>query len=368
MGRVAITEENRTGQGGDRFPQMKLKTNEKARFFIFEEPWSQWIHELRAPEIVGGVAVMETKFKKDKTSYEVIKQQFIRRSICFGDGEVMKQNGLDPANCRACEASVESGGDVAKPVPRFAVPVIRYKLQGSTWNVQTPFSAEILVWSATARMWDSIIELQGKIGDLRLHDLTLDCEDGDWQRNKLSFEMDAAYLASNETKLYIKQLLSGPGNRPTDDQLRDACGSVATKSYMEQDVSLILSRWRQAHNSGTGNGQAAPLPATTAPVDLGAGIDSLLGANPANNPVQVAYAAHQNGATSEQALEAARAAAAGVDPNDPLAMFAPSQPVPGTSAASPAQPSAQTATAVVPPSPAPAPGAEDLSFEALLGL
>lgn len=365
MGRVSITEENRTGQGGDRFPQMKLVTGEKSRFFMFEEPWSEWIHELRAPVIEGGVAVMEVRHKKDKSTYEVVKQQFLRRSICHGDPAVMKEKGIDEANCPACKAFLDSGGDVPKPVQRFAAACVRYKLQGSGWNIQDPFSAEILIWSITARMWDSIIELQNKIGDLRKHDLTLDCEDGDWQRNKLSFEMDAAYLASQENLIYVKKLLAGPGNRPTDEQLRDACGSVATRSYLEQDVSLILTRWRQANNSGNGGSGTLPAAVTPTPMDLGAGIDDLLGtsAPPSAQPAQSAFDLAQ--------------ASAGLDPNDPLAMFGASAP--GTPVTSQAQPSAQTATAVAQsPTPGAAPAAAasvpavsasgDLSFEELLGL
>lgn len=377
MGRVSITEENRTGQGGDRFPQLKLVTNERARFFIFEQPWSEWVHELKAPKIEGGVPVMEVREKKDKSTYEVVKQDFLRRSICLGNTDVMKDKGLDPDNCPACQASLDSGGDVPRPVQRFAAPVIRYKLRGSTWSVQDPFSAEILIWPITARMWDSIVELQGKIGDLRKHDLTLECEDGGWQRNKLSFEMDAAYLASDATKVYIKQLLGAPGNRPTDDQLRDACGGVATRSYLEQDINVILGRWRMVHDAGPAGSsvlQQQSGPAPTA-VDLGAGLDALLGGvteELAGTPY--APGAPQSAQPVQQAYDAAQHLTDMLETGDPLGLppasgAAPASPAPAPAASAPAAPASQPAPAAAPATPpASSPSSGDLDFETLLGI
>ncbi len=294
MPRVSITEENRAGSSSERFAQLKLDTNEKARFVIFGEPWMEWVHELRAPVIEDGVAIKETRKKRDGSEYPAQKMEFIRRSICLGTQSVMADKGADPANCPACKAAQD--GDCDKAVQRYAATIVRYTLRGATWNVMSPFSANVLIWSVTARKWDELIDLANKLGDLRNADLTLECEDGFWQRNKLSFEPTPAWSQIDGASAYIKALLGDKENLPTDDQLQDACGSVANRNYMQQDVDLIVSRWRQARNAGSGG---SALPASES-ADLAGGLDDLLGTpSPASSAVEDPFGNLHPGGTGE---------------------------------------------------------------------
>lgn len=272
MPRVPIATENRTGEGGDRFPRIKLSDKgQKSRFTVIEVPWREYVHYLKSPKFdERGHAVMETKTRRDKTTYEDYDLEFVGSPICLGDETVLREKGLDEKNCPACEASVKSGGDIPGPIQRFAVNVIEYVLKGNTWDVKKPFSAEIKVWTFTGRIYDEIEGIQQEIGDLRKHDVTLECEDPYWQRNKLGFKMEPGYASGD--KEYIRELLTTPGNKASDQQLKDACGRDAPRQRMQDDCDHVLRQWRRMRNEGQESGYD-----TGSAADLDGGIDDLLG-------------------------------------------------------------------------------------------
>lgn len=340
MPRISITEENRAGNTTERFAQLKLDTGEKARFVLYTEPWGEWVHELRAPVLEDGVPVMEERKRKDGSTFSVNKMEFIRRSICLGDLGVLADKGIDPAHCPACDES--QSGDVEKAVQRFAAPVLRYTLRGGTWAVMDPFSATVLVWPITAKKWDELISLHTKLGDLKNIDLTLDCEDGHWQRNTLSFETEAAWKKIPGAGEYIKRLLAAPENLPTEDQLRDACGSPTTLNYMRQDVDRIKAAWQQVRRAGS-PGSGGGLPASAPAVSLDGGLDSLLNDVPAAHPGGLdEFAGVTDTATAAQlaAVQQAKAEAkqemAAISGQDPFAGLGDSQPFTQPAQASPA--------------------------------
>jgi hypothetical protein len=272
MARVPIAQENRTGEGGDKFPRLKLtEKGQKSRFTVFEAPWREWVHYIKAPEFDDqGRPVRETRYKKNGDPYTVDAMEFISQPICLGSEDALAAKGLDPKNCPACEASEKSGGDIPGPVQRFAVNVIEYTLRGSGFDVREPFSAEVKVWSFTGRIYDEIEGIQREIGDLRQHDITLECEDPGWQRNKLAFKMEPGHKYA--PRGYIKELLSKEGNKATDAQLRDACGRDMPRTRMQEDCDLALRAFRKLRNEG------ADAPASVnGHADLAGGIDELLG-------------------------------------------------------------------------------------------
>jgi hypothetical protein len=271
MGRVPIASENKTGEGGDRYPRIKLtEKDQKTRFTIIEKPWREWVHYLKAPTFDdNGKPVKEPRQKRDGGTQEVYKLDFIAQPICLGDEDTLKDKGLDPANCPGCEASEKSGGDIPGPTQRFAVNVIEYALKGNSWAVMSPFSARVKVWAFTGRIYDEIEAIQEQIGDLRGHDITLECEDPYWQRNKLSFQMDPGHKYA--PKGYIKELLQGEGNRATDSQLRDACGRETTRTRMQDDCEHAMAQWRRVRNEG----KESPY-GTSGAASLDGGIEDLL--------------------------------------------------------------------------------------------
>lgn len=271
MGRVPIAQENRTNEGGERFPRIKMnEKGEKKRITLIEEPWREYVHYLKAPifDTDTGKPVKEARTKRDGTPYETDKLDFVSQPICLGDEVTLQTSGLDPKNCPACEAAEKSKGDIPGPVQRFAVNVIDYDLRGSGWDLKQPFSADVKIWAFTGRIYDEIEGYQREIGDLRKHDITLECEDPFWNRNKMGFRMEAGY--ANAPKGYIKELLTTEGNKATDAQLKDACGRDTPRSRMQEDCDTVLRAYARLHNEGF----AADLPAHS---DLQAGIDELLG-------------------------------------------------------------------------------------------
>lgn len=271
MGRVPIAQENRTGEGGERFPKVKLtEKDQKTRFTVIEDPWCEWVHMLKAPEIDDdGHAVKETKRKRNGDPYTDYKMVFVGQAICLGDEGTLREKKLDPANCPACAAAEKSGGDVPGPIQRFAVNVVEYALRGNTWNVDRPFAARVRLWAFNGRAFDEIFSIQEQIGSLREHDITLECEDPGWQRNKLAFQMDPGYKLA--PKGYLKELLSGEGAKATQAQLRDACGRETPRARMQDDCDHIIREWRKARNEG------AVSPYATSSGTLQGGIEELLG-------------------------------------------------------------------------------------------
>lgn len=271
MGRVPIAQEHRTNEGGDRFPRIKMQEKgEKKRITLIEEPWREYVHYLKAPVFdENGHPVKETKQKRDGTPYETNKLDFVSQPVCLGDEVTLQEKGLDPRNCPACEAAEKSNGDIPGPVQRFAVNVIDYDLRGSGWDLKAPFSADVKIWAFTGRIYDEIEGYQREIGDLRKHDITLECEEPFWNKNKMGFRMEPGYVSA--PKGYIKELLTTEGNKATDAQLKDACGRDVPRSRMQDDCDAVLRAFARLHNEGF----EAELP--TSHADLQAGIDELLG-------------------------------------------------------------------------------------------
>ena len=96
--RQNIAAENVRSSSGDRFARLKLETNEVAIFCLFQPPWMEWVHTLRAIKIEGGVAQKEPKVRRDKSTYEDWKYEFIGRPICLGDSSILADQGIDKQN------------------------------------------------------------------------------------------------------------------------------------------------------------------------------------------------------------------------------------------------------------------------------
>jgi hypothetical protein len=279
MPRIPIATEYRTGEGGDRFPKIKMQTKgERTRFTLFEtyngevSVYSEYVHYLRAPKFKsdGTPAMVE----KDSTrnpgeKYSDYDYEFIGAQICLGDIEIIKANGgLDVKNCPACEASLKSGGDVRPPEVRFAANVMVYAIRPSG-DIMDPFSATIKIWNFTGRQFDEILGIQTEIGPLRDHDLVLECESPTYQKVKLSFRQTPGWRSAPQG--YLATLVNTPGNKATDEQLRDSLGRDVPRTRMQEDANHCVRQWARLRNEG----QATPY-ATNGQASLDGGLDALL--------------------------------------------------------------------------------------------
>jgi hypothetical protein len=309
MGRVAVAPENKTGEGTAGFPSVKLtEKGQKARFTVIEEPWREFVHYIKHPKFHDdGTPKKEKKRRKNGDEYDDYDLELLRTEICLGDEDTLREKGIDERNCPACDASVKSGGDIAGPVQRFAVNVVYYTLAGNSFNTAKPFSASIKMWKFTGRIYDEIEGIQQEIGDLRRHDITLECEEPSWQRNKLAFKMDPGYKEAPAG--YLKELLGTAGNRATDAQLKDGCGSAVPRERMQEDCEFAMRQWRKLRNEG----QVSEAFQSKA-ADLSGGIEELLGEET------------QDAGTVLDAMTDEQKAALGSAVADPFAEFLPDSP------------------------------------------
>jgi hypothetical protein len=153
------------------------------------------------------------------------------------------------------------------PERRFAVPVIRYKTRdnskksGGPVDIVSPPQAEILVWKLSQRMFNSLMDCKGEIRELldlpadqkfnlRAADIVLFCEDGGFQRVVFKAPKRPAYRADQNMASLVRAMWGEVDNRPTDVQLKAACGRVGDREYMLTDVDATEHGWRQAERYG----------------------------------------------------------------------------------------------------------------------
>ncbi len=385
MARVPVSEEYRTGEGGELFPRLsKLETGEIARLCIPDnEAWAEWVHTMRAPKIEHGVAIIINKSRKDGSTYPDYSYVFVGQRLCLGDPAVIEDKSIDPARCPACEASQHGIKDM-KPVRRFALPVIRYATKNPrTADLRGPgqAGAEVLVWGLTAKMYDQLLDCAKQMREmlrippeqainLRDMDVVVECESSDFQRLVFKPPRFPAYqdpTVGPEVGRLIGALWSDPENRPTDDQLKAACGRDGDKGYMLVDVRKMEEAWRIAEggqaptspdplNGGAPGGDQAGTVATGLNVLLEGGRPASA-AQPVNGtapaiaaPAADPFATPAAGPASTTSTPAPAAAspsptespaAASVPVSDPFAGASQAAPDPApTTAASPESPSA----------------------------
>jgi hypothetical protein len=303
MPKMTFTDDNRAKSQFD-FTKLSLEKGERARITCIEgEPEFQFVHTLRAPQIVNGKAVMETKQVKTKSgdteAREEMKTDFIGQHICIGDINILAEQGSDVKNCPVCKASKES--DAVEAVKRrFAMHVIRYKTQPGSFVIQDPFQVELVVWAFTDNRFNQLIDLTKEWGNLQLRDLNLGpCDNKMYQNYDIQIAAKAEWLESDARKDHVKAVYQS--NKL--DSLDVALGRRLTREQVEEDLDRVLTRYEIAMGRKA-DGTIIDVAPT---VDVG----SLL-ADPAPSPVQ----------DTTPALSVPEADRPGELASDPLAEFA----------------------------------------------
>lgn len=247
MVKLEFNSSNKKDTGVD-FPALKLSHGEKARILCIEtEPEVGFIHNLRAPAVLAdGTPVMEKAKSRGGEMVDRQKMDFVGRHLCFGSIETLLETGKDPANCPTCQKAVENADMIDPPQRRFAMHVVKYKCQPGSFKVQTPFQAELLVWSFTDKKFGTIADIAEEHGDLRTKDLMLGpCENADFQNFEIAVAGSAAWLETEETKQFVKTLYAA--NKIPD--LTVAIGRKVEKSMAAEDVQKVLQRHAMARGS-----------------------------------------------------------------------------------------------------------------------
>lgn len=246
MGRVRdFVSENKL-MDSSAFPKLKLKVNEKSRIVVIEAPYSEYIHEFRAPKIINGEPAMKKVTRQDGSSFEDYEMDFLGNPICLGDEGILDDKGQDPTNCPACEAAA-NGDSVGAPKRRFASNVVEYNTKPGSSEIIEPFGVTIKVWGYTERVYNKLIDLSSEFGDLKKHDLLLGpCESPEiFQKFDISPSSKAEWLSSEENKKLTLETYKN--NKCTD--LAPFCGRKSDRARMTQDINTIKMRWSMVNKT-----------------------------------------------------------------------------------------------------------------------
>lgn len=246
MPKMTFSDENKAKSLYD-YDKLNLEKGERARITTIEgEPEFEWVHSLRAPQIVNGKPVMETESFKTKSGAteqrEVMKTDFIGQHICIGDLNILADKRADVDNCPVCAKSKESDA-VEAPKRRFAMHVVRYKTQPGSFVIQDPFMAEIAVWAFTDTRFNQLIELTKDWGNLQVKDLNLGpCESKQYQKYDMNVAAECEWLKSDDRKQQIKLVYN-------NNKLEDLSVAIArrqSREQVEEDLDRVLTRYQIA--------------------------------------------------------------------------------------------------------------------------
>lgn len=246
MPKITFSDENRSKSSYD-FNKLTLEQNERGRITAIEgTPEFEYVHTLRAPQLVNGRPVMETVTYKEKsgaeTQKEVMKTDFIGQHICIGDINVLAEKQADVNGCPVCKASKDS--DAVEPAKRrFAMHVIRYKCSPGTFNVQDPFNVDLVVWAFADKVFNRLIELSSEWGNLQERDLNLGpCINKMYQNYDIAIASKCEWRDSDHR---MQQVAAIYQSQKIED-LSVALGRRATRDQIEEDLGRVLTRYEIA--------------------------------------------------------------------------------------------------------------------------
>lgn len=249
MPRVDFDVKNKVAQTNYDYPKFKLKSGERARILVgLESPVREYVHTLRKPQVINGVPQMVKATRKDGSTYDDYKMDFLSRPLCLGDATILADKGSDPKNCPMCALAKENADMAQAPQRRYAMHVIRYKTKAGTFDLITPYSIEVVVWAFTDKIFNQIADAANEWGDLRKHDLLLGpCTNETFQQFELSVGAKAAWLEDAARK----ELTATAFRENQIEDLAIACGSKKEKRWLEEDLGKIREAWSQISGANT---------------------------------------------------------------------------------------------------------------------
>lgn len=268
MALITFETKNKTQSSAD-FPKFKLAKGERARVAILENPQFGYVHDLRKPKIVNGKAEMKLVERKDGTTFSAPVMDFVSRSRCTGDEDVLAESGIDPKHCSICNLAKENSAMADAPKRRFALHVVKYNTKPGSFDlVDGPFSVQIQVWPFTDMVFNKMIEINSIVGSLQSHDLLLGpCTDPVFQKFDINYDVKA--LWSGDASYKETTLSSLKSNRA--DDLMYFVGRNTEQRFIDKNIEDV----REAHRVLNGRGEEPQLAAKEVP-QLSEGLGSLL--------------------------------------------------------------------------------------------
>jgi len=174
MPKVGLTADQKSHSIFDT-ENFKMKTGQKARVLLIDSEFDvEWVHWVDGVE--GG-----------------------RNFICQGDYNTMMKDGVDP-HCKFCQV-VESGG-VQKAKRKFVTLLVVYRTN-SKGQILTPVSCDVQPWIFGNDKFNDLYSKKEQWGDLRSHDIGIECLVEQYQRFSMNILPEAIWLQDDATKALV---------------------------------------------------------------------------------------------------------------------------------------------------------------------
>jgi hypothetical protein len=267
----------RDGDAVEKFEALTVEKGDTHRLWIPSQKhaWMELRHQIKAPVFLENGEPLKTTDRNGQVVFDMgykVEGAYIGSPICLSDPEVYARHQLDPGNCPACagvKRLADGGfGDAVKdlaPVQRYALPVVRYEtVSKQSTTPRDPAAAKILVWPLGQYGWEQLDNVRKDMAELLQVDdwKTIDLSQCDISvANKEGFGkleikalrrfLDQPTDLGQSMRKTVKALwFDRPENRPTDAQLRAACGREPNRTWMERDIRAAEDRWARAVNHG----------------------------------------------------------------------------------------------------------------------
>jgi len=244
MARLEFSPDNQK-KSDYQYPKLKLKKDERARILLIEpEPWAEYQHTLRMPQIKDGKIVTREDKTRNGDTYITYETDFVGTPICLGDVEKLASDGLDTKNCPVCAEAQKQPDAFQAPKRRFALNIIKYRTKPGTFDLSDVFSVEVIGWSFTELLFNRLVDFQNEWGDMRKHDLLLGpCTIEKFQKFEIGVAAKAEWMLDAERRELVKATYES--SKLDDKALAALCGRPVAKDWLIKDITKINNRWAE---------------------------------------------------------------------------------------------------------------------------
>lgn len=243
-------------EGRADFPRLELKKDETARVNLF----STADLEVTVRHFVKGVGYVHCHaIEGAKDAVDLLK---------------IEENGGDPDKCPMCRKAMEDADKsredslVSSPMRRFAGRLLRYQTDFNGRVIPGPLRAWMLIWVIDNYKFRQLKQLDSEWGDLRQHDMTLNCADPQYQKMTINLVKDALWLKPENKDAIVAYLkMEIPKYNLTDCLAQSLTADVLTRK--------LENARRRAGASASPAGRPVELGAPGARVESSTGSASL---------------------------------------------------------------------------------------------